>query len=478
MKSYISALPSLLLVMNSQDPKPTPASVPQTKIVIIGAGFAGLSTAYHLQQQNSHIEVELLEGRDRIGGRVYPCEILGKMVDLGGQWVHEASNRNPIRQFMEANNLPFHENELYEDRKKSKESKLFNLKTGQEMSKGTTQIASRVVQKALHKPKLKADDTTSWRDLIDHQLELQQASDDRVSKISPELFKSAMNHFVHRQECYEGGRIEELSAITDLYQSKGGPDEIPEGGYNSILQSLYGHVQGNGGKIRLRSLVESIQYDTKRSDDCKVTITLADGLVISADYCVCTVPLGVLQQRTIRFIPELNMPKWKAIDTMGMGLLDKLILLFDTCFWPLQFGVADVDPTKVQSFYDASSEVGSPCLICFLGGNAARRMETQLSDEQAIEETMTNLRMIFEKDGAIVPNPIATKITRWQEDPFSFGSYSFSKVGCTEETYDSLIAPVGNLLFAGEHTSKTSQGTVHGAWETGQREAKRLLQWI
>mmetsp|Transcript_5420 Transcript_5420/g.7843 ORF Transcript_5420/g.7843 Transcript_5420/m.7843 type:complete len:498 (+) Transcript_5420:25-1518(+) len=483
MKPLLSILSSLLLAMNANDPKsplncPAPSSS-KTKVVIVGAGFAGLSVAYHLLQENSHtIEVELLEARDRIGGRVYPYKLLGKMIDLGGQWVHEASNLNPIRQFMENNNLTFHENSRYENRKECKENKIFDSRTGQEISKGITQMASKILRKALRDPELQATDMTSWRDLIDRQLELQRASDDRLSKIPPEAFESAMNYMVHKTECYEGGRMEERSAITDLYQIKGGPDEIPEGSYYSILQALHGIIQERGGTFRLGCLVDSIRYESERSNDCTVKITLRDGFEISADYCVCTVPLGVLQQRVIRFIPNLKAPKWKAINAMGMGLLDKLVLMFDTCFWPLRFGVTDIDATKVQNFYDASSEVGSPCLICFFGGNAARRVESQLSDDQVIEEVMTNLRLIFEKGGIVVPNPVAAKVTRWQQDPLSFGSYSFAKVGCTEETYDVLAAPVGNLMFAGEHTSKTSQATVHGAWETGQREANRLFRLI
>ena len=92
-------------------------------------------------------------------------------------------------------------------------------------------------------------------------------------------------------------------------------------------------------------------------------------------------------------------------------------------------------------------------------------MKAQVSDKEAVDKVMANLRSIFGSgDGAIVvPNLVATKVTRWYQDPFSFGLYSFAKVGCMEKTYETVTEPLGNLLFAGEHTSKMSQSTVHGA---------------
>jgi monoamine oxidase len=77
-----------------------------------------------------------------------------------------------------------------------------------------------------------------------------------------------------------------------------------------------------------------------------------------------------------------------------------------------------------------------------------------------------------------VPEPIASAVTRWHTDQFAFGAYSFAQVGCTEDAYDEVAAPIGPVLFAGEHTSKTSHSTVHGAWESGHREAKRLMNIV
>jgi monoamine oxidase len=124
-------------------------------------------------------------------------------------------------------------------------------------------------------------------------------------------------------------------------------------------------------------------------------------------------------------------------------------------------------------------------LIQFLAGKAASRVDSVdsngspmqvLTDEEAIEESLEALRSVFGHDS--VPDPISTKVTRWRQDPYAYGSYSFAKVGATGDMYDEIASPLGNLLFAGEHTSKHAHSTVHGAWSTGQREAKRIVDIV
>lgn len=106
-----------------------------------------------------------------------------------------------------------------------------------------------------------------------------------------------------------------------------------------------------------------------------------------------------------------------------------------------------------------------------MAGQQQHRLE-----EQAVTQVLTVLRHIF--PDASIPSPVACSlVTSWgSEDEYAGGAYSFAKVKSTERTYQDMMAPVGGCLyFAGEHTSPTAHSTVHGAWETGQREAKRIL---
>jgi hypothetical protein len=116
--------------------------------------------------------------------------------------------------------------------------------------------------------------------------------------------------------------LEELSAhLGDLYENEGGPNLIPNGGYHAVLEALHHRIASDDDTtIQLGCAVESINYCTKASstknEDDQVQITLQTNTdddshnlnpssVVMGDYCICTVPLGVLQQRKIAFVPNL-----------------------------------------------------------------------------------------------------------------------------------------------------------------------------
>ena len=62
-------------------------------ILVIGAGIAGITAARHLQN-NGH-QVTVLEGRDRLGGRIHTKKFGNTSIDLGAAWIHGDSPDNP-----------------------------------------------------------------------------------------------------------------------------------------------------------------------------------------------------------------------------------------------------------------------------------------------------------------------------------------------------------------------------------------------
>ncbi|XAR61684.1 N(1)-acetylpolyamine oxidase [Bertholletia excelsa] len=91
-----------------------------------------------------------------------------------------------------------------------------------------------------------------------------------------------------------------------------------------------------------------------------------------------------------------------------------------------------------------------------------------------VTHALTVLRKLFGE--AAVPNPVASVVTDWGKDPFSYGSYSYVAVGASGEDYDILGRPVENcLFFAGEATCKEHPDTVGGAMMSGLREAVRII---
>ena len=119
--------------------------------------------------------------------------------------------------------------------------------------------------------------------------------------------------------------------------------------------------------------------------------------------------------------------------------------------------------------------------MLFIAGAGAKKMET-LSDEQVQADVMKLLQHFLndmEEFQDILETPISIKKSNWATTPYVFGSYSYQTIESELARVgpETLAKPVGDnrILFAGEATHERYFSTVHGAIETGMREADRLI---
>jgi monoamine oxidase len=247
-------------------------------------------------------------------------------------------------------------------------------------------------------------------------------------------------------------------------------DALEDEGDDLIIQKGYGQIPqilARGLEIRFEAIVSSVEYNASG-----VKISTNQG-VFEATDAIITVPLGVLKRGTIKFIPELPATKTRAIANIGFGVLDKTILRFPKNFW--QSAEADllafIGQTRGQwaETYDLSAVTGEPVLVMFNAGSVARGFAKQ-NESIVVSSAMQTLRTMFGK----IPEPSASLLTRWGNDPFTWGSYSSLKSGSSPADIAALAAPLGKLHFAGEATSKPHMATVHGALQSGQRAADEI----
>ncbi|KAK5134656.1 hypothetical protein LTR08_006312 [Meristemomyces frigidus] len=261
------------------------------------------------------------------------------------------------------------------------------------------------------------------------------------------------------------------------------------GGYSQLPQGLMN--MPTKLDVRFDRRVESIHYNARRDEDFPFAtkIVCSDGEVIVADEVVMTAPLGVLKTGHIDFDPPL--PSWKkgAIDRMGFGLLNKVVLLYDEPFWEDSrdmFGLLNegLDPDSLDPadyaqrrgrFYliwNASKTSGRPMLVALLAGNAAHEAE-ETDTTSLLDEINSRLEKTFAP--RVVPAPREVIVTRWKKDPFTRGTYSFVGPETRAGDYDLMAKSVGNLHFAGEATCGTHPATVHGAFLSGLRVAAEVM---
>ncbi|KAF1810686.1 hypothetical protein P152DRAFT_400782 [Eremomyces bilateralis CBS 781.70] len=259
------------------------------------------------------------------------------------------------------------------------------------------------------------------------------------------------------------------------------------GGYTQVPRGLY--LFPTPLDVKLGRCVETIEYhaSTATTEGC-ATVTCSDGESIRADRVVLTAPLGVLKAGTIKFEPQL--PDWKldCIDRMGFGLLNKLVLVYDTPFWeqdrdmfgllhesiiPQSRNMKDYAAQRglFYIFWNTMKTSGAPTLVAMMAGNSAYAVEN-VTDAQLVDEAQTSLSKIFGQ----IPKPKETVITRWRKDPFARGSYSYVGPNTRSDDYENMATSVGQIHFAGEATCGTHPATVHGAYLSGLRAACEVIE--
>ncbi|KAJ4417327.1 hypothetical protein N0V85_001895 [Neurospora sp. IMI 360204] len=258
------------------------------------------------------------------------------------------------------------------------------------------------------------------------------------------------------------------------------------GGYQSVPKGLM--LLPTPLDVRRKSPVNKITYTTESTAGPAV-IECEDGFRVEADFVVNTIPLGVLKHGNIKFEPPL--PEWKssAIERMGFGALNKVILVYKEAFWDEDrdiFGVLRNPPNRHSldqkdyasqrgrffQWFNVTQTSGLPVLLALMAGDAGYDTEQTCNDD-LVKEATDVLRRVY---GSKVQQPIEAIVTRWASDKFARGSYSSAGPDMKADDYDTMAKPIGNLFFAGEHTCGTHPATVHGAYLSGLRAASEVLE--
>ncbi|MFO0660279.1 MAG: FAD-dependent oxidoreductase [Polyangiaceae bacterium] len=425
----------------------------KTSVLIVGAGVSGLGAARQLVDDDW--EVIVLEGRNRIGGRTWSNRTWpGLALDMGAGWI-EGAEENPVAAIANKAHI---NTATYDD-----ETEYLYNSNGDEVEDDDAEAQEerfeaimKDVETLRSKRKKAGEADVSLQALIDEVLPKHNLSDEQ---------KKAFDYDITR--VVESDYAEDSTKISGYHWDEGdgfdGEDLLFPEGYDQIAQTL-----AKGVDVRLEHKVEKIEY----SED-GVKITTNHG-VFEGDYALVTVPLGVLKKGVITFDPPLPKSKTNAIDKLGMGLLNRVYLRFPEVFWekkPHGFGIIPKRRDEWTEFVNFYPFVHQPILLCFNSGDFARKVE-KLSDADTVAGMMTALRGAFGKQ---IPEPTDYLISRWSQDPFAFGSYSYMAIGASPKDRAALAESVNDVLFfAGEATEEDYPGTVHGALLSGRRAADEI----
>ena len=320
------------------------ATAPPGPVVVVGAGAAGLGTARDLVAAGRSVVV--LEARDRIGGRVWSVDIGDAVVDLGGSWLHGLRD-NPLTKITESLGIELVPTD-YED------ALLFDS-NGAPVPWGRLDDQYGAIKELL-------DGSRSTRSMAPAVEQLRSNFSGDGRRFLEYVLASEIDHWFAA-----GPEDLAFSGVHEGSWSRGG-DAVPRTSYRPIIDWLATDLD-----LRLGQPVHNIQLSPHG-----VTVT-SDQDEYRGGAVVVTVPLGVLQAGTIRFQPALPRPKNTAINSLGMGVMDKVVLRFDEAFWDSEvdlFSYASDPPGHFIEWYNAVPWTGRPVLVGFNAGRPADEMES------------------------------------------------------------------------------------------------------
>ncbi|KAG2485737.1 hypothetical protein HYH03_015546 [Edaphochlamys debaryana] len=452
-------------------------------LVIVGAGVAGLAAARHATQ-NGLKNVLVLEARDRIGGRTYtvPLNIslpsnapVPPVVDLGAAWVQGVGNKarglNPMLKLSNQAKIPYvnvssgassytpegvEDSDAWYSATETQLEKFLDYLAAYQETSGASNSDSvaKVVDAYVAARKLNANQRAALNQSLETEVVLEYADD--TQKLSARWFDQDLDF--------------------------GGGDALPGRGYGALAAYL-----ATGLTVRTGHVVTGISYGSS-----PVTVSGRAGssaFSIKAKRVIVTMPLGYLQAQLSApsptlFTPAIGKTQSDAIKALGMGLLNKVILVWRNADWmkgilttPWLTVRNPTSPGEFSEFYVlANTPAKLPVIVCFNAGDAARAAEA-LTDAESVRRALAPLRHVAQAEERKLPDPVQTIVTRWHSDPWTLGSYSYGKVGIAANTRTRAFVTLGSgrVRFAGEAAHADFPATVHGAYLSGVDAADEVL---
>ncbi len=455
-----------------------PAHKQPKKIIIAGAGMAGLVAGLELKRAG--FEVLIIEAQQRAGGRILTL----RHPFSEGLFAEAGAMRIPTNHYLTLayidkfglSTIPFINHNpsayLYLNGKKIRFKDAHNTTEyfGYELSKAEKQKSAEQLWLDTIQPflrKIEQEGQAAWEEIVRDYDEYSVREFLEIKGWS----EAAIERFglIYNQEAIMNSSFLELlreeagQYYKDMVTIEGGMDQLP----NAFLSNLRENIWFGQKITAIEQNDTSVTFHI-RSISGKHTVT--------GDYAILTLPFPVL--RHIEINPPFSPPKQRAIRQLHYDASSKIFLQFRRCFWEEEgiVGGGTITDLAIRNLYyppQKSISGRGVLLASYTWGEDAQRWGSLPPDER--------LRQALENVTAI--HPAASEEYEvgysymWHDDEFAGGAFALFDPGQQTLLYDHIRKPEGRIFFAGEHTSLI-HAWIQGAIESGLRAAFEITQSI
>lgn len=403
------------------------------KVIVIGAGVAGLYAAYLLKSKG--VDVLVLEASGSHGGRLGTIPGFADFpIDSGAQWLH--GRNNILGDLIQQTNttVTLDDSDLFY---------WFNNQLVTSLPKNTAIFEGEDLPDVSFKDyAIQQGLGTEYQYIVENLAGDQGASAAALSVYwnnkEEENWVSGDDDFKFKETFFDFIDTQIASKVTDIIH------------YNTPVTAI------------------NYAQDT-------ILVSDVNGGTYQADKVIITVPITQLKANKIQFSPALPAEKTDAFSKIGMGAGMKVFLKFTTKFYDENI----IGGSVCAAYADESvGKTGNDnILLAFVMGVQAENLTALGSDSAITTALLQELDVMYA--GQATANFIASHVENWTTKPYIEGAYGYSTVGMGDVRKIAAAQVNDKLFFAGEAMNLNGHHqTVHGAVETGYREVINLLKTV
>jgi monoamine oxidase len=434
-----------------------------TRVVVAGAGLAGLAAARDLEADGASVSV--IEARDRVGGRVHTLRdgfAARQHAEAGADLIE--GGQHHVLELAKALGL-----------------ETFRILKGGWGFYGRNAGGRRRVQSAPQTFEQAARHLE--QEINDYKLAQQRWE----SAVAGAIGRTSVAEWLSAVDADEGlasgvrglrgfflADPEDLSllVLVDQFASGNTPGEGKmfriRGGNDRLPRAM---ASALAGRLRLGTVLRKV---LQRKSGLVVTVEESGARrQMPADYLVAALPASTLKD--VRFEPGLPDDQRRAISQLRYGAATRMVLQFAKPYWRRRgrrraYGT----DLPIGAVWDGTEDQrASPAMLLLLAGG---RASNELQEIVSVEGDRGVLERL-----AWLGKParlLSSRVVTWEHDSWSHGGYAIFDSHFDPALRPWLSRPAGRVVFAGEHTSHEWQGYMNGAIESGKRAAAEIRAMV